>query len=201
MKVFSRAFTKKEKILILVFVILILGMAYYRFVDMNVRSRLSAAKESVVVNQSELEISSSQLARLNNMDQELNSYEAGGTSYMASYNNVKQELAVIDSILSSVKDYTISLQDPYLDGDLIRRGVSIRFTTDGFAQALSIIRKFSTNELRNIIKDISYSSSAARDGSENVSVNMNLTFYETMTGGTQDAGLIVPVQEVQTVEE
>lgn len=195
MKVFSRAFTKKEKILIFVFVILLLGMAYYYFVDRNVRDNLAAAKNAVEVNQSELDISTAQLMRLTSMDKELNSYEAGGASRLESYNNVKAELSMLDSILYPTIDYTITLQDPYLEGDLIRRMVAIRFTVRSFSDALTVVKKFNTSELRNIIQDMTYSSSVSRDGYETVSVNMNVIFYETIVGGTPDAGLIMPVQE------
>lgn len=200
MKLFTRAFTKKEKILIVVLAVLLIGLAYYRFVDMNVRSALAAAKEQIEVNQSELDISTAQLARLTSMDKELNSYEAGGSSYIASYNNVKEELAVLDQILGSVEDYSINLSDPVLSGDLIRRNIAIRFTTGTFSDALAIIRSFSSNRLRNVIQDISYSSSYTRNGTESVSVNLTVIFYETITGGVPDAGLIMPVTEAPAAE-
>ena len=202
MKVFNRAFTKKEKILILILVVILIGLVYYRFVDQSVRSSLAAAESSIETNQSELEISNAQLARLNSMNKELDSYEAGGTSRLESYNNIKEELAMLDSTLSAVSDYTLSLQDPVLDGDLIRRPVSIRFTTGSFGDVYKVIRAFSNSDLRNVIQDINYSSSSNRDGEESVTVNMNVTFYETMVGGTPDAGLVVPVETpTEVVEE
>lgn len=200
MKLFSRQFTKKETVMIVILVVLLLGLAYYYFVDRNVRSSLESAKSSIEVNQSELDISTAQLQRLQSMDAELDKYEAGGSSYMASYNNIKAELALLDFILAG-KDYTLTLQDPVLSGDLIRRDMAIRFTTGDFSSAYSVIRAFSNSDLRNIVQDISYSSSTGRDGAGTVSVNMTVTFYETMVGGTQDAGLIVPVEEVPTEAE
>ena len=201
MKVFNRAFTKKEKILILILVVILLALVYYRFVDQSVRSSLAAAESSIETNQSELEISNAQLARLNSMNKELDGYEAGGTSRLESYNNIKAELAMLDQILSSVSDYTISLQDPVQDGDLVRRSVSIRFTTGSFSDVYAVVRAFANSELRNVIQDINYSSSSNRDGDESVTVNMNVTFYETMVGGTPDAGLVIPVEAPTEVEE
>ncbi len=200
MKVFTRAFTRKEKILIVILAVILIGLAYYYFVDRNVRSALEEAKQSIETNQAELDISNAQLLRLNSMDQELNSYEAGGASYIASYNNVNEEIAMLDRILSGTADYNISLQDPVLSGELIRRNVSIRFTVGSFDSALSVIRAFSSSDLRNIIQDISYSSAVTRDGYESVTVNMTVTFYETIVGGTPDAGLIMPVEEAPPAE-
>lgn len=198
MKIFTRAFTRKEKVLIVILAVILLGLAYYRFVDMNVRSAMEEATNAIEVNQSEVDISSAQLARLSNMDQELDSYEAGGTSYVASYNNVKEELAMLDQILGQVSDYSISLSDPVLSGDLIRRNVAIRFTAGSYSEAFSVVRAFNTSELRNIINNISFSSSSNRNGDETVSMNLNLTFYETIVGGVPDAGLIMPVESTPT---
>ena len=194
MKVFSRSFSTKEKILILILVVLLVALVYYRFVDQSIRSSLNDANSKIETTQSELDISTAQLARLKNMDKELNNYEAGGSSMMPSYNNIKAELAMLDSILASTWDYTLNLHDPVLDGDLIRRDIDIRFTTDSFGSALGVVRAFSNSDLRNVIKNISYSSSTGRDGSESVTMNMGVTFYETIVGGTRDAGLIVPVE-------
>ena len=199
---FNRAFTKKEIVLIVILVIILVGMVYFRFVDQNVRENLNKAKEDITTNQSELEISSAQLARLNSMDNELTSYEAGGTSYLASYNNIKEELSLLDSLLEPTHDYSLSLSDPVQSGDLVRRNIAIRFTTGDFGRALSVVRSLNKSNLRNIIRDISYSGSTGRNGEGSVTVNLNATFYETIVGGKADAGLIVEsTQEAPVTEE
>lgn len=196
MKFLTRQFSRKEKVLIIIFVVILVVLAYYRFVDMNVREQTDAAKEAVEVAKSELEITNAQLVRLQSMDEELDSYEAGGASRLESYNNVKAELSLLDFILSSTSNYSISMQDPVLDGDLIRRAVAIQFTTDSFDSAMNVVRSFSQSNLRNIVQTISYSASTDREGGESVSVGMTVIFYETIVGGTPDAGLIMP--EVET---
>ena len=52
MKVLSRDFTLKEKILLLILSLALIGLAYYQFIDQSVRSELAIAqseKESLQV--------------------------------------------------------------------------------------------------------------------------------------------------------
>lgn len=193
MKILTRAFTLKEKILIGILILIILGLGYYKFVDMNVRDGLAAAKDSIETNQAELEISTAMLQKLQSMDKELTSYEAGGITYLASYNNIKEEIAFLDSILKDTVSYRLNLSDPVLNGDLIRRNISIQFVATGYEQARSIVNQFSTSQLRNIIQDISYSGGGSYNGVTTASVTMTVTFYETIVDGTPDAGLVIPV--------
>ena len=51
----NRAFTKREKVLLLVLVMILLGLVYYRFVRLPVQERIAAADTTVLEQQMEME--------------------------------------------------------------------------------------------------------------------------------------------------
>ena len=197
----SRRSSKREMILIIVLAVILAGMVYYRFVEMTVSKSMEKAQETIETNQTEVDLSTAKLAQLKSMDKKLNDFESSGAGYLASYNNVKKEIQVLDRILKPTTEYSMSLSDPVETGDLIRRDMSIRFTTGNFAQTYSVLKDFEKCEYRNIVKDISYGLSMTREGKSVAGVNMNVTFYETIIGGEPDAGLIVAQVETPAEEE
>ncbi len=197
----GRNSAKREMILIIVLAIILAGMVYYRFVQMTVSSGMEKAQEAIDTNQTEYDLSSAKLLQLKTMNNKLNDFEESGMGYLASYNNVKKEIQLLDRILKPTTDYSMSLSDAVQTGDLIRRDISIRFTTGSFAQTFAVLKEFEKSEYRNLVKDITYGTATTREGKIVASVNMNDTFYETIVGGQADAGLIVAQVEEPPAEE
>ena len=71
MKVLSRDFTLKEKILLLILSLALIGLAYYQFIDQSVRSELAIAQSEKESLQVELDAVQMQLAQLKKMEQEM----------------------------------------------------------------------------------------------------------------------------------
>ena len=118
-------------------------------------------------------------------------------------------------VLGGALQYNITFSNVTRDGDQLRRNFSLQFTTEDYASMERIISRLCDGKLRCLINDISYSvsrynySAADRerygvdwyervnvnvDWYERVNVNCTATFFETMVGGVEDAGL--PAQNV-----
>ena len=146
------------------------------------------------------------IQRMEEMQAELESIQSNpNASYMGSYNNSKEELAFLNDVLGGALQYNITFSNVTRDGDQIRRNFSLQFTTEDYASMERIISRLCDGKLRCLINDISYSvsrynySAADRerygvDWYERVNVNCTATFFETMVGGVEDAGL--PAQNV-----
>ena len=189
MKVLSRDFSLKEKILLLVLVVILIGLGYYYFVDQPVRRELescAAEKETLEV---ELVAVNQKVARLKKMQEELDSIEArGDVSVMSSYNASKQEIKLLNDVLSQTESYSISFANASRDGDQIRRNFALQFVAPDYDTMAGIIAELAKSDMRCIISDIACSHSGYYlDGG--FSVTATATFYETMVGGTPDAGL------------
>ena len=193
MKVLSRDFTLKEKLLLLLLGLVLVGLAYYQFVDQPVRSKIESARAEADSLSMELKTVEAKLERMHRMRDELEDVTAGGSaSEMGSYNNSKEEYTVLNDILGSALKYSITFANVTRDNDQIRRNFTFQFTSDDYDAMERMIGELLDNHYRCLIGDLRCT--ASRDGhvmEGNITVNGTATFYETMVGGTPDAGLPV----------
>ena len=191
MKVMSREFTLKERLLLLLLCMILVGLAYYQFVDRPVRAALTSAQEEAQALTTELTTVEAKLAQMRRMRDELEDVTSGGAaSEMSSYNNSKAEIALLNDILSNTLQYAITFENVTRDGDQIRRNFSLQFTMDSYDGVESILSALNESHYRCLIGDVRCSAGRENNVMEgNVTVNAVATFFETMVGGTPDAGL------------
>lgn len=206
MKILSRDFTRAEKIILVVLALVLVGLAYYQFVYKMVRESVEKAHAEAEAIRVEMTGVNAKIQRMEEMQAELESIQSNPrASYMGSYNNSKEELVFLNDVLGGALQYTITFSNVTRDGDQIRRNFSLQFTTEDFASMERIISRLCDGRLRCLINDISYSVSRYNysvadrerygvDWYERVNVNCTATFFETMVGGVEDAGL--PAQNV-----
>ena len=191
MKVLSRDFTLKEKLLLLMLSLILVGLAYYQFVDRPVREALDIAHAEADALSVELQTVEAKLARMRRMRAELEDVTAGGTaSEMGSYNNSKAEIAMLNDVLSEALQYSITFANVTRSGDQIRRNFTLQLTTDSYETMEHIISAISASHYRCLIGDLRCTATRERDVLDgNISIGATATFFETMVGGTPDAGL------------
>ena len=201
MKLLSRDFTIREKVLIVILAAILIVLAYYWLVDSPVRNGIAEAEAKEQAAQTELTAVTAKIGQLQRMQAELDALGSEGRGgYMASYNNSAAEYAALNDILAGTDEYAITFADLTRDGDLVRREFSIQFTTTGYSAAKRIITELENSEFRCRIGDLSCAAEQAydtesdlRNWSGRIMVNATATFYETMVGGTPDEGL--PAEE------
>jgi hypothetical protein len=191
----SREVNAKEKVLLVILVLIILGFAYYRFVDQPVRKNLAKAEAEYSSLQSELTEVRVKIRELQRMQDEIDEITSGGKdSFMPSYNNAKEELALLNDILNeSVTQYSVSFTSVSRYKDQIRRDFKLDFTTPDYESMKVVIDKLTGVDYRCMIGDCNCNVIRVRNQNNEettaLSVSTTATFYETMVGGTADAGL------------
>jgi hypothetical protein len=210
MKVLSRDFTTKEKIMLVVFCLLLLALAYYRFFYVPTQNQIDSANAQRDNYQTELTEVMAKEAQILKMKEEIDSLgELNNVSRIESYNNSKAEISLLNSVLEPAIEYSINFSNTTRDGDLIRRNFSLMFRTDTFVSAKRIISNLEESRYRCILGDVQYAFTLRRAQEEEptrggrwiddeyyydvVTVNTSATFYETMYDGVADAGL--PAEE------
>lgn len=191
MKVLSRDFTLKEKLLLLLLGLILVGLAYYQFVDQPVRSKVESAHAEAASLTTELKTVEAKLEKMHRMRNELDDVTAGGTaSEMGSYNNSKEEYQVLNDILGNALTYSITFANVTRDNDQIRRNFTFQFTMDDYEAMEGMISDLLENHYRCLISDLRCTAARNGDVTEGtITVNGTATFYETMVGGIPDAGL------------
>ena len=206
MKILSRDFTTKEKIMIVVFCLILLGLAYYRFFYVPTQDQIAAANSQKANYETELMEVMAKEAQIRKMKEEIDELgELSNVSRIESYNNSKQEISLLNRVLGPATEYSIRFSDINRDGDLLRRNFTLMFKTDSFVSAKRIISSLEESPYRCVLGDIQYQLSLRKADSEEptrggrwiddeyfydvVTVNTNATFFETMYDGVADAGL------------
>ncbi len=189
MKILSRDFTTTERILMLVLLVILLGLGYYQFIWRYTADQIQEANSARDAMEIELQAVDAKVAEYRAMQQELESIEGSGITYsrMESYNNARAEIDLLNDIFSSADNYTVTFANVTRQGDQIRRECSLSFTAKNYSTARNMIVELSRSQYRCLVNSVQYSAlSGSEDG---VSVSVRATFFETMVGGTADAGL------------
>ena len=186
MKILSRDFTNREKILIAILALVLLALVYYQFVDKTVRATVANSESEAQMLQTELDAAQAKLMRLQAIQSDMDALKAGGQlSWMGSYNNSKQEVAFLNDILAGTLQYSISFADVTRSGNQIRRSFTLEYQTADYASAQDIMARLCASENRCLVGDVN----CTLDSEGIVTMRQSATFYETMVGGTPDAGL------------
>ena len=196
----SRDVNAKEKVLLVILVLIILGFCYYRFVDQPIRKNLAKADAEYSTLQKELTEANVKIRELQRMQNEIDEITAAGKfSYMPSYNNAKEEISLLNDILSNVaSEYSVSFTSVTRTKDQIRRNFKLSFTAPDYETLQNIIDQLTGVDYRCLIGDCSVTTSTVKNKNPETKeveetvvhkASATATFYETLVGGEADAGL------------
>ena len=186
MKIMSRDFTFREKIVLVVLALVLVGLAYYYFVDKPVRKTIVSCDAETQSLQTELDGLSTRLTYLRGIRKKLDDLQQlENLAWMSSYNNSKAEVKFLNDVLAVTRNYSISFANVSRNGNQIRRNFSLSFSTANYAIAQDILTQMIKGENRCLVGDMR----GSINNNGGVSISATATFYETMVGGVEDAGL------------
>ena len=174
-------FSRKEKLMIFVLAILLIGLIYYRFVHISVNNAIISADNEAQALQTELDLANARLNRIKGAKDKMGT----GMQRMESYNGSKTETAFLNTVLAAATDYSVTFDDVTREGNQIRRNFHLKYTAANYDAAMSIMKDLTTGEYRCLVGDMKCSI----DKSGITTVDASGTFYETMVGGTKDSAL------------
>lgn len=184
----SREFTSREKILLLVLCVLLLGIVYYEFIIKDVDETIEQYNTEDL--ETDLLIEQAKAQSIMDMESEMKNTKAQTNSVVASYNNIKNEISALNDIFGAASTYNFDFNQAIKDGDAVRRDINISFTAGSYNTAESIIQKLHGCKYRCIIRNISINTSSGEGiSSGEVSVSMTVTFFETMYNANTTDGL------------
>lgn len=186
----SREFTPREKILMLVLCVLLLGIMYFQFIVRDVNETIE--KYNTEELETELLMEQTKAMQIKQMEQELKNADPGTLTLVASYNNVKNELNELNDIFSAANAYNLEFAVPVKEGSYVRRDIHVVFSAGSYSSAEAIIKKIHDCRYRCLIQNLSINNgSGIGIQSGTVSANMTVTFFETMYDATTTKGLEV----------
>ncbi len=191
----NHKFTLRETILLLVAAFLALGIFYYQVVVKNYNEAKELYNTSGIAE--ELTILQAKVAKKQSMEDYLSKHSNDSYGEIAVYNNLSNEISALANIFDGkVDNVSISWSEPTLDGTIVRRNASISFKTNNYALTKNLVSNINSLKYRVIITNLSITSDNKENlsSSSSISVNMNLTFFETTVGATNTSGLTIVEQ-------
>jgi len=189
MKILSRDFTLKEKILLVILFLIIVVIAYYLLVDQPVRTALENAANQKASLETELQAVTVRLTQLEKMQSEIDDINANGTlKSMPSYNNMKNVTTLLNDVLGKM-GYSIVFSQLTRDGDQIRRNITLQFDAPSYEKVRELLAKLTGSDYRCLIGNVQCTSEDGNIKFDYVRVNATITFYETTVGGVIDSAL------------
>ena len=151
-----RAFTNREKALILFLAILMIVAAYYLFVHRAVVDALADIESQKSLTQTEIDIANTKLQKMQAMQAELDEIEADGVkSVVPEYDNLSREIVFLNGILGTTTDYTINFSGLTTSESVVRRFVNLSFTSESYDACCAIIEKLQNCEYCCRLGDVS----------------------------------------------
>lgn len=144
-------------IAMIIFIAALSGGLYFFFVDRPVRTGIREADEERTGIESRLSLLKARAENVSGVSDEVGNLAASGQqSWMPSYNSEEAELDMLHTLLDSrTSDYQLSFENVTRDGNQIRRGCSLSFTTDSYQTAKDIIYRLNHGQFRCLISSTS----------------------------------------------
>lgn len=193
-------FTKREKLLLVIAALLALAGIWYCSIYQPVRMRIEAADTGDLEN----EIAAEQLKaqKLQMMREEIEANKEAGLARLQTYNYFKKEVEELNIIFASAAEFQFDFSEPAIDGNTVRRDMSVSFGAKSYDGAVSMLDQIRNSSCRTMIHDVSIAcgNKTTVSGSENIAdgpvkVSFYMTAYETTIDSDSTAGLEMPETE------
>ncbi len=176
----KREFTTREKVLLVILAVLIIGLSYYRFLLVPINDSIDQYQADAAAEQDEMLLNTQLLAKQRSMEQELDAlFAQGDPAPVPEYDNSGVVLVELNSILSSAVDYTLNFgsTSELEDGGIICRPVNMTFRANTYSQAKSILEQLHDSDNISVISDLSLSNTQ-ESGQSYVDVTLLITYFE-----------------------
>ena len=175
----NRELTKREKILLLIFAILIIVLGYYKIILEPINDQITNYEGMQLQEETEVDTKTTQAMKMAVMEKEIEKAKASGIEReVPTYDNSKVLLPKLYEIMDASTDYSMTFQDIVTEGNVVYRGIDITFQTRNYTQARKIIDEIIDMGYALEISDITMQET--NEDSSSMSTYMNVTFYEAI---------------------
>lgn len=172
----KRAFTTREKVLLVILAVLLILVAYFKLLLEPINANVEELQEKTASEQDLILENTARLAKMNAMEKALQAiYDAGDARPLPDYDNAEKLLVELNGILSTAQDYSLNFGSASpIEGDyIIRRPISMTFRTANYQGARAIINALHDSDNINQISDVSMNFET--DGLE---VSLTIAYFE-----------------------
>lgn len=175
----------------LVLAVLLVAACYYFLVIKNVADTKLENDLQLQEIQQQIDTQTALAMARTRMEGELEKLgDVGKLPVVATYDNIRNELDELNALLAGVGTYDVKFGQPELEGELVRRPVTITYTVPSYDAALGIVQSLQNGSYRCDITDFTLTGKMLADGSiESVNATLDVTYFETTRGASNLSGL------------
>lgn len=154
----NRAFTTREKALLVILAVLIIGIGYFKLLLEPINTSIDNYQNMTASEQDEILVNTALLQKKKQMETELEElFASGDPTPIPVYDNSGNLLVELHRILDKSLDYSLNFSGvSTMDVEyLVRRPVSLTFQASTYAQARAIIDELHDSDNVNCISDLS----------------------------------------------
>ena len=136
-------FSAREKVLLVILALIVVGLAWYQFVFVNVQNQISEIQSQTADAEDTVAVDQAKLVEMNKMQTAIKQYEAEGLkkTAMPSFDNTQNVMNQLNAILASTSNYALTFDDldTTTETGVVRRGVTLTFGCASYADAKAVL--------------------------------------------------------------
>ena len=180
----SRAFTRREKVLLTILALLLVFAFYYLVIEVRVGDAIDSYKEQIAFDDQQIAALSAQKAKMDAMKAELEEImKQDDPIIVPDYDNLQEVMIFLNTVLSITNDYSINFGNAQMPAEgsyIVQRDVQINFSAPSYDVAKTVISGLQDSHFCCRVSNVSIvpgvNGHAITDG--NVSVGLSMSFYE-----------------------
>ena len=172
----KRSLTAREWILLGVLAALALVSAYVTMFYMPMTARRDSAVSEAELFRTQIEAAQLRVEEKRRMERELEEIFARDADPvgLAPYDNLQPVMMELHAILSNAADYSLSFGSVDAEEPIVRRSISLTFTSGSYEGAKDILQQLHDSAYRCMLDSVAVTA----DQEEGVSVNSTIVFFE-----------------------
>lgn len=174
----NRKLTAREWILLGLLAVIVLVSGYVMLFRMPMTARRDTALSETELCRVEIEAAQLRLEEKRRMERELEALFADGAEPVpiADYDNLQPVMFELHTVLSGAEDYSLSFGTVDTSESIVRRSISLSFTSRSYEAARDILEQLSGSAYRCLLDSVSISVGQGAEG--NVSVDGVVLYFE-----------------------
>lgn len=174
----KKEFTQREKILLLVLTVLVIGLGYYKFVLQPINNRISEYRNMESEISLEYEQNLIKAGQMDTMQKEIQKEQAKGIRRtVALYDNSVNLMPELYRIMKSSIDYSLDFGELVFESDFVKRPVEITFDTSTYRQARAIIDRLYNSQYAMQVDGLTVTTEEAAD-KQIVTTYISIIYFE-----------------------
>lgn len=177
----GKGFTVKGRLLLIFFVIVLLGEAYYLLVHRRVDAIVSDARMRSETAMANYQIETAKAVKKQNMQEQTKTAKEGGAKQLPEFDNSVNVIAYLNQVMAVTGEYSLSFGKVEQGDYVVLRPVNMGFSCPNYDAVKDIVAQLENGPYFCEVTGLAMAARGSNGGDvtgETVSVQMTAVFYE-----------------------